>query len=78
MAISHLPTATISERLEREAVQIIECTVPAEMTLDEWRRRRPHVRHRRRQRPLRARTPDAARHLALVPDEPSDPPPLAA
>jgi hypothetical protein len=79
MSISSPTRTAISERLERDAVQVIECTLPVGMTLDEWRRRRPRVRHRRRQRPLRqTRTPVAARHLAAVPDSPSDPPPLAA
>jgi hypothetical protein len=79
MRISSPTTTSISERLERDAVQVIECTLPADMTLDEWRRRRPRAPHRRRRRPLRqTRTPVAARHLAAVPDSPSDPPPLAA
>jgi hypothetical protein len=71
MFTSPLTTASVSARIEQNAVQIIECTVPAEMTLDEWRRSRPRA-ERRQRRPLRNRTPRAARHLALVPDAPCD------
>jgi hypothetical protein len=75
-----MPTSTaISERLQKEAVQVIESTVPAEMTLDEWRRLRPRPLRRRSRRP-RSGTPRAARHLTLVPELPRDldPPLLAA
>jgi hypothetical protein len=74
------PTSTaISERLQGEAVLLIESTVPAELTLDEWRRLRPRT-PRRRLRRVRSHTPRAARHLTLVPESPCelDPPLLAA
>jgi hypothetical protein len=80
MPLRPLITATVSERVERESVLVVESTVPADMTLDEWRRRRPQV-PRRSLRPRRPRTPQATRHLTLVPDLPelpSDPEPLAA
>jgi hypothetical protein len=67
----------VSERIEREAVQVVECTIPADMTLDEWRRCRPRA-ERRRPTLRRNRTPAAARHLTLVPTVPYDPEPLAA
>jgi hypothetical protein len=67
----------LSERVGREAVQVVESTIPADMTIDEWRRRRPRTEPRRPRR-RRHRTPDAARHLSLVPSTPSDPEPLAA
>ena len=71
MSTSPLPIASVSAQIERNAVQIMECTVPAEMTLDEWRRSRPRVERRRLSR-ARNRTPEAARHLTLVPDAPCD------
>jgi hypothetical protein len=77
MPLRPVITATVSERVERESVQVVECTIPADMTLDEWGQRRPRVQSRRL-RPRRSRTPEAARHLALVPDLPDDPEPLAA
>lgn len=77
MSLTPVPTATVSERVERNAVQVVECTIPPEMTLDEWRRLRPRA-PRRRLRPRRPRTAQATRHLTLVPDLPDDPEPLAA
>jgi hypothetical protein len=71
MSTPPLTTASVSAQIERNAVQIIECTVPAEMTLDEWRRSRPRV-DRRRLRRASNRTPEASRHLALVPDASCD------
>ena len=72
-------STTVSERLQRDAVQVLESTIPVEMTLDEWRRQRPRIT-RRRVRRLTSRTPRAGRHLWLVPDVPydEDPPLLAA
>jgi hypothetical protein len=81
MLLTPVDTTTVSERVQRESVQIVECTIPAEMTLDEWRRSRPRAPSRQL-RPRRQRTPRANRHLTLVPDLPllpsSDPEPLAA
>jgi hypothetical protein len=80
MPLTPISIATVSERVERNAVQVVECTIPAEMTLDEWRRLRPRA-PRRRLRPRRPRTAQATRHLALVPGVPAlpdDPEPLAA
>jgi hypothetical protein len=81
MPLTPVITATVSERVERDSVQVVECTIPAEMTLDEWRRNRPRARNTHL-RPRRQRTPRANRHLTLVPDLPllpsSDPEPLAA
>ena len=48
-----------------EPADIIECSIPAGMTVDEWRRSRPRTKARRRRRP--ARSAASARHLALVP-----------
>ena len=68
----------VSELLERNTVQSIECTIPGDMRIDEWRRSRPAKRRRRRlPRPPISRT--TARHLTLIQggllDEPA---PLAA
>jgi hypothetical protein len=69
----------VSERLQRDAVQVIESSIPVALTLDEWRRLRPRKTRRRvGRRP--SRTPRAARHLTLVPEvsRSEDPPLLAA
>jgi hypothetical protein len=71
MSTPPVAIASISAQIERDAVQIIECSIPAAMTLDDWRRSRPRVERRRLRRP-RTRTPEAARHLTLVPDTPGD------
>jgi hypothetical protein len=65
----------VSDKIEREAVQVVECTIPVDMTLDEWRRNRPRA-PRRRPRVRRNRTPDAPRHLSLVHSVSSSPAPL--
>jgi hypothetical protein len=73
MSASPPNRASVSAHIERDAVQIIECTVPAEMTLEEWRQSRPRVDRRRlRMRRARNRTPQAAPRLTLVPDAPCD------
>ena len=59
--------SSISDRLEQASVQVVESSIPEDMTLAEWRALRPRAQ-RRRSRLRRARTPDAARHLAVVPD----------
>ena len=72
METTPLTLASVSAQIERNAVQIIESTIPAEMTLDEWRRSLPRVA-RRRLRRSRNRIPGAASHLTLVPDPPDTP-----
>jgi hypothetical protein len=47
--------SSISEALERQSVVAMECTIPAEMTVDEWRRQRS-ARPRRRSSRLLAAT----------------------
>lgn len=41
---------SISEHIERQSVQVMECTIPGDLTIDEWRRRR-----RRQPRPAQSR-----------------------
>ena len=77
MAMSTVTKLNVSDRLEQRTVQVVECTIPADMTLDEWRRRRPQVPYRRRRR-RRTVTPAGTRHLTLVPGTPAEPEPLAA
>lgn len=62
-----ITSSSVSEQLEERGVQIVECSIPVEMTIDEWRRRRPRAARRRPWR-RRVSTPKAARHLAAVPD----------
>jgi hypothetical protein len=58
--------STVSDVLAKQALQVVECSIPEDMTIGEWRHSRPRSA-RRRPRRLRARTPAAARHLAAVP-----------
>jgi hypothetical protein len=41
--------ASLTEHLERQAVVVMESTIPAGVTIDDWRRSRPTHRGRRRQ-----------------------------
>ncbi len=64
-------SSRISERLEEQGVLVVECSIPEDMTIAEWRALRPSM-GRRRSRRRRARTPGAARHLVAVPDATCD------
>jgi hypothetical protein len=64
-------SARISERVEEQGVLVVECSIPEDMTIAEWRALRPRA-GRRGSRRRRAATPDAARHLAAVPDATCD------
>ena len=63
--------ATVAEQVEQQGVLTLECSIPEDMTIDEWRRRRSRAVGRRLRR-RRSRTPAAARHLASVPDADCD------
>jgi hypothetical protein len=61
-------SAAVSDRLERDAVQVVECTIPAGMTLDHWRRCRQSTPRRRGLRLGRRHlAPAVALLLLLVP-----------
>jgi hypothetical protein len=64
-------TARISERVEQQGVLVVECSIPEDMTIAEWRALRPRA-GRRRSRRRRATTADAPRHLVAVPDATCD------
>jgi hypothetical protein len=34
------PERPVAEQIERQSVVLVECTIPAELTIDEWRRQR--------------------------------------
>jgi hypothetical protein len=38
---------TVSERLEQQGVLVVECTIPEDMTIAEWRQVRPRAARRR-------------------------------
>jgi hypothetical protein len=49
--------STVSERLEQQGVLVVECSIPEDMTIAEWRRVRPRAGRRRpRWRGARTRT----------------------
>jgi hypothetical protein len=58
---------TVSERLERQGMLVLEASIPEGMTIDEWRRRRARAAPRRAHR-RRARNSSRPRHLAAVPE----------
>jgi len=64
-------SSRISERVEQQGVLVVECSIPEDLTIAEWRALRPRA-GRRRLRRRRALAPDATRHLAAVPDETCD------
>jgi hypothetical protein len=39
MSNATLHSSAVSARLEHDAVLLVECTIPPDLTLDEWRRR---------------------------------------
>ena len=49
----------LSEQLEQRAVQVVECSIPEDMTIAEWRRLRPRSGDRRRWRRRTTRMPAA-------------------
>jgi hypothetical protein len=42
--------STVSERLEQQGVQVVECSIPEDMTIAEWRQVRPRTGRRRPRR----------------------------
>jgi hypothetical protein len=59
--------ATVSERLEQQGVLVVECSIPEDMTIAEWRRVRPRAGRRRpRRRGASGRT-DAAATSGFLP-----------
>jgi hypothetical protein len=65
-------SSDLSEQLEQRAVEVVECSIPEDMTIAEWRRLRPRSEGGRRWRRRSTRTPEAPRHLAVVPDATCD------
>jgi hypothetical protein len=63
--------STVSERVERQGVLVLEASIPEGMTIDEWRRRRASAARRRSQRRSSRRSSEA-RHLAAVPEAACD------
>lgn len=64
------PNPTISQQLERQSVVVMEATIPAEMTADEWRRLRSAGRRRPRRRLANALA--AARRVVPLRPKPCD------
>ena len=57
---------SISQELQRQAIVHMECTIPAEMTIEEWRRSRSQRRRPARRRSSRLRR-EAQRVVPLRP-----------
>ena len=53
---SAAPPSSLSDTVEARVVQMVECTIPAGMTIAEWRRRRPAAAPRAREWSSRALT----------------------
>jgi hypothetical protein len=64
------PPSSISQHLERQSLVVMESTIPAAMTVDQWRRLRSARRRRPRRRPANALA--AARRVVPLRPKPCD------
>jgi len=62
---------SVSQRLERQGVLVLEASVPEGMTIDEWRRRRTAAELRRPKRG-HSRRSTKGRHLTALPEATCD------